>query len=782
MPKSHFAPLSGFVPVCALLTLLCSRLPATAQPAPPQNVPAVAQRLSQQLNALFNTPDYAVRSVQLAWQQGGDLYTILEPAPGGKGTDIVGYGTASGKRTVLVSAAQLTPPAAKAPLSIDGYSWSDNRRKLLIFTNSKKVWRENTRGDYWVFDEAAAKLTQLGAGAPESSLMFATFSPDSTRVAYVRENNLYAEELATGHITQLTRDGSSDIINGTSDWVSEEELDLRNCFRWSPDSQSIAYWQFNQSGVGEFTLINDTAGEYPQTMVYHYPQPGTINSSVRAGIVPASGGPTRWISLEGDPRQHYIAQMEWAGNSSQVLLEYLDRPQKHNRLMLADARSGQTRLFFEDSDKAWVDISPLVWIHGAGRDPDLLWISERDGWRHAWRIDRATGQPRLLTDFAADVISVDGTDTGSGWLYFSASPDDPVRQYLYRARLDGQGAPERVTPPDQAGTNAYNFAPNGRWAVHVYSTFIHPPRFEIVSLPGHDPIRTLVDNHELAARAQPILSVPPEFFHVKVDNGLTLDGWMIKPPGFDPGKKYPVLTYVYGEPAGATVRDGWGGARGLFHGLIAQQGYLVVSFDNQGTPAPRGREWRKCVYGSIGVLSSAQQSQAIQQLARERTYIDTARMAIWGWSGGGSNTLNVMFRYPGVYATGIAVAPVADETHYDTIYQERYMNLPQDNKQGYHDGSPINFAQQLTGHLLVVHGSGDDNVHFQGTELLINKLVAAGKPFDFMDYPNRTHAISEGPGTSFHLHSLIARYLEDHVAPGGIPAYGGSSLSDQPSH
>jgi dipeptidyl-peptidase-4 len=243
---------------------------------------------------------------------------------------------------------------------------------------------------------------------------------------------------------------------------------------------------------------------------------------------------------------------------------------------------------------------------------------------------------------------------------------------------------------------------------------------------------------------------------------------MIKPPDFDPAKKYPVLTYVYGEPAGATVRDNWGGPRRLFHGLLAEQGYIVVSFDNQGTPAPKGRAWRRCVAGEVGVLSAAQQAQAIQALAREHSYIDTARMAIWGWSGGGSNTLNVMFRYPGVYSTGIAVAPVGDQSRYDSIYQERYMGLPDENKQGYHDGSPINFAQGLAGHLLIVHGSGDDNVHFQGTELLVNKLIELGKPFEFMDYPNRTHGIYEGKGTSFHVYSLIARYLEDHVPPGGV--------------
>ncbi len=762
-----FSPCVLFVAVCACLSH------ATAAAADAASRQA---SLTKALDAIFNKHEYGAKSVQFAWQKKGDLYTILEPASGmgsAKAMDIVGYETATGKRSVLVAAAKLMPPAEggkeREPLVIDGYSWSDDQKKLLIFTNTKKVWRVNTRGDYWVYDEASGKLTKLGANAPQSSLMFATFSPDSSRVAYVRQNNLYVEELATGQITALTSDGSDDIINGTSDWVSEEELKLRNCFRWSPDSQSIAYWQFDQSGVGEYTLINDTAAEYPSIMRYHYPQPGTTNSSVRAGVVPAAGGPTKWISLEGDPRQHYIAEMEWAGNSNQILLEYLDRAQQHNKLMLADARTGEARVFFEDTDKAWVDAQPIHWIgEKESKEPDLLWISERDGWRHAYRVDRSTGQARLITNFNADLMSVSGMDVERGWLYFTASPDDAARLYLYRARLDGQGTPERVTPPDEAGTNTYDFAPNGRWAMHTYSAFTHPPRIEIVSLPGHEAVRTLVDNHELAARAKPILGSAPEFFKVKVANGVTLDGWMLKPPDFDPAKKYPVLTMVYGEPAGATVRDGWGNAGGLFHQLIARQGYLVISFDNQGTPEPKGRAWRKCIYGAVGVLSSAQQAEAIQQLARERNYIDTSRMAIWGWSGGGSNTLNVMFRHPGVYSTGIAVAPVADESHYDTIYQERYMNLPQENVQGYHDGSPINFASGLAGHLLVVHGSGDDNVHFQGTEMLINKLVELGKPFDFMDYPNRTHSISEGEGTSFHVYSLIARYLEDHVPAGGI--------------
>lgn len=748
--------------------LVCATVSFTvvAQPARPN--------LSAQLDMLFNKHAYQTKSVQLAWQKDGELYTILEPAPGGKGMNIVAYDSESGKRSVLIPATQLMPEGATTPLSIDGYSWSSDRRKLLIYTNSKKVWRLKTRGDYWVYDEGTHKLVKLGGDAPPSTMMFATFSPDSTRVAWVREHNLYVEDLATQKITQLTTDGSADIINGTSDWVSEEELRLRNCFRWSPDSKSIAYWQFDQSGVSEYTLINDTDAEYPVLFKYKYPQPGTTNSAVRAGVISASGGPTQWISLPGDPRQHYVAQMEWAGNSHELLLEYLDRLQQHNKLMLADARTGQARVFFEDDDKAWDDIVPLEFIgkggEGAGnKEPDLLWLSERDGWRHAYRVDRRTGAAKLITKFDGDVISVERVDAQSGWLYFLASPDDPIRQYLYRARLDGTGTPERVTPAADKGFHEYKVADNGRFAIHMFSTFSMPPRIEVVSLPDHKVLRTLVTNEDVAKKVKALLPGEPEFLKVPAANGVTLDGWMIKPPDFDPAKKYPVLTYVYGEPAAMTVRDNWQERLGLYHAVIAQQGYIVVSFDNEGTPAPRGREWRKCIYGAVGVLSSAQQSEAIKELAKERPYIDMSRMAIWGHSGGGSNTLNMMFRYPGVYSTGIASSPVADESHYDSIYQERYMGLPQENKQGYHDGSPINFAQGLTGHLLLIHGSGDDNVHFQGTELLINKLVELNKPFDFMDYPNRTHCLCEGRNTNDHNYSLMARYLEDHVPPGARP-------------
>ena len=323
-----------------------------------------------------------------------------------------------------------------------------------------------------------------------------------------------------------------------------------------------------------------------------------------------------------------------------------------------------------------------------------------------------------------------------------------------------------MTPANLAGTHSYQISPDFNWAIHTYSTTDTPPVTDLVTLPGHQVKRVLEDNHELRSKIAPLFESPTEFFSLDIGDGVTLDGWMIKPRGFDPAKRYPILIYVYGEPAGQTVLDQWADERGIFHRLIANQGYIVASVDNRGTPAPKGRAWRKIIYGTVGVLSSKEQAAAMLALEKSRAYMDPNRTAVWGWSGGGTNTLNLMFRYPGVYKVGMSVAPVPDQRLYDTIYQERYMGLPQQNTQGYREGSAINFAEGLKGHLLLVHGSDDDNVHFQGSELLINRLVELGKPFDMMEYPGRTHSLSEGKDTHYHLYSLLARYLEEHLPPG----------------
>jgi len=655
------------------------------------------------------------------------------------------------------------------PIAIEDFAWSPAGPALLIYTNSERVWRRNTRGDYWLVDTTSWSLRKLGPGAKPSTLMFATFSPDGRRVAYVRERNLYVEDVAGGQVTQLTSDGSPTLVNGTFDWVYEEELSLRNGFRWSPDGRRIAYWQLNMDSVRNFDLINDTDSLYSFVVPVQYPKAGTSNSAARIGVVAATGGPTRWLDIPGDPRNQYPARMDWAASPREVVIQRLNRLQNTNTVMLGDAETGSVRTILTEGDSAWLDVvDDLRWLDGGKA---FLWVSERDGWRHLYRISRDGKSVRLLTPGAFDLISPDAAfgepyvhavDTTGGWAYFSASPDNATQRYLYRVRLDGKGRPERLTPADQAGSHDYDIAPGARWALHTWSAFDKPPRIELVRLPRHQPIRTLVDNAELVARLATLRLEPVEFFHTAADDGTRLDGWMLRPAAFDSTKRYPLLFHVYGEPASQTVLDEWQGFTTLWHRMLAQQGYIVASVDNRGTPAPRGRAWRKSVYRQIGVLASADQAAAARDLAR-RPYVDPGRIGIWGWSGGGSMSLNAIFRYPDLYAMAMAVAPVPDLRLYDTIYQERYMGLPSGNAEGYRIGSPITFANQLRGKLLVVHGSGDDNVHFQGTERLANALVAANKPFTMMDYPNRTHCICEGPGTTRHLFELLETYLHESL-------------------
>jgi dipeptidyl-peptidase-4 len=702
------------------------------------------------------------------WLEDGSGYTTVERAEAGEGRELVRYEPATGLREVLVSARTLTPPGSARPLEIADYSWSRDGQKLLVFTNTRRVWRLNTRGDYWVLDRRTGTLTRLGGDGPEASLMFAKFSPaaDAGRVAYVRANNLYVESLADGSITQLTSDGSARRSNGTSDWVYEEEFSLRDGFRWSPDGSSIAYWQIDDEGVKDYVLVNTTDNLYPRTTAIPYPKVGQPNPACRLGVVPASGGKARWVELPGDSRDFYIPRMDWAANSKELVLQRLNRLQNTNEVTLAEASTGKARTVFTDRDDAWLDVvEDLHWLDDGQR---FTWISERDGWRHLFVVPRegGGGEPRVVTSGPYDVLDVVRVDDRRNEVDFLASPDNPTQRYLFRASLDGSSPARRLTPADLPGTHEYQIAPDGRWAIHTYSTFDLPPRIDLVSLPDHKVARTFVDNAEVKARLDVLRPTPTEFFRIDIGDGVELDAWAIKPPGFDPSKKYPLLVHVYGEPAGQTVLDRWDDRQGLWHRMMAQHGYVVVSVDNRGTPAPRGRSWRKCIYRQIGILASKDQAAALRALERKWPFIDTDRVGIWGWSGGGSMSLNAIFRYPELYRTAVAVAFISDQRLYDTIYQERYMGLPSDNPEGYRDGSPITFADRLKGKLLLIHGTGDDNCHYQSCERLVNRLIAADKDFRLMAYPNRSHGIGEGENTSKHLYKLMTRYLEENLPAG----------------
>jgi len=732
--------------------------------------PAAAQLpagVDSMLHRLYASREFSPdRFGPARWIEGGAAYTTVEPSeavPGG--WDIVRYATATGARSILVPARAMTPPGAAAPLDFDDYQWSPDQRLLLLFTNTRKVWRTNTRGDYWVLDRATGALKRLGGDAPASSLMYAKFSPPGDRVAYVRQGDIYVERLSDGAITRVTSGADSLHVNGMSDWVYEEEFGLRDGFRWSPDGARIAFWHFDMTGVNTFYLINDTDSLYPRITPIQYPKAGTTNSAVTAGVVSAAGGPVTWLQIPGDPRNDYLPAMQWAGPND-LLVQRINRPQNADRVFLANAATGAATPMFTDQDSAWVDLGGDVTWLGSGKE--FLWTSERDGWRHVYRVSRDGKSVALVTRGNSDVMEggVEAVDEAGGWLYFDASPENATRRYLFRTRLNGSGTAERLTPASQPGRHFYDVSPDARWAIHTWSSFDRVPVTELVRLPSHQAVRTLVANDRLRAAVAPFVATPGEFFRVALPDSATVDAWMIRPRDFDSTKTYPVLTYIYGEPAGQTVLDQWFGNQRIWYQTIADQGYVVLSVDTRGTPAPKGRAWRKVVYGAVGVLSSREEADAIRVLTRSRRYLDASRVGVWGWSGGGTNTLNAMFRYPNVFSVGMSVAPVPDQRLYDTIYQERYMNTPQANPEGYARGSAINFAEGLKGHLLLMHGSGDDNVHYQGSERLLNRLIALDKPVDFMDYPNRTHCICEGAGTTLYVYSTLTRYLLRNLPAG----------------
>lgn len=733
---------------------------AGAEPAAEKSDPALLT-----LDRIFNSRDLdGVPGMHVDWsgKRGGYLTWEGSKGPAG-GRDLVWHDTASDQTEILIPSHRLIPAGEEAPLSVEGLNISADESKVLISTNTKRVWRMRSRGDYWLLDLGSWELRRLGGNAPAATLMHAKFSPDGQRIAYVRENNLYVEDCRTGQITPLTSDGGPRLINGTFDWVYEEELGLRDGFRWSPDGREVLYWQLDITGVREFHLLHNTDGLYAQVQSIPYPKAGEINAACRLGMVSAAGGETRWLPIPGHPREHYLAHASWTRDGKSVIVQQLNRLQNELPVYVVDAKSLALQVLFTERDAAWIDFAnvDLTWLADGNH---FLWLSERDGWQHVYRVSLQDGGAALLTPGDLDVLSIEGIDEPGGWLYFIASPNNPTQRYLYRAKLDGSHV-ERVTPADAAGTHSYQLAPNCQTAIHTFSTFASPPQVELIKLPDHQRVRVLAENKSQREAIEKLKRPKSEFFRVDLGEGIQLDAWCLLPPDLDAKKKYPVLFHVYGEPAGQTVLDRWGGKRQLWHWMLAQQGYVVISVDNRGTPAPRGREWRKSVHRKVGIQAPEDQAAAVRAILKQRPYLDPNRVGIWGWSGGGSMTLHAIFRFPDLYQVAISVAPVANQRLYDSIYQERYMGLPNENVDGYRRGSPLTYAHQLKGKLLLVHGTGDDNVHYQGTESLINELITHNKSFSMFAYPSRSHGISERPATTRHLYGLFTEYLHANLPP-----------------
>ena len=693
---------------------------------------------------------------QPTWMEDGRSYSALTE----KG--LIRVDAATLAETVIVPQAAFVPEGAARPLRVEDYTWSEDKTKLVVYTNSRRVWRRNTRGDYWLLDVAAGTVRQLGKGLEPSRMMYGKLSPAGDRFAYVYYNNLYVEDVATGERRQLTFDGGDVMVNGNFDWVYEEELSCYDGWRWSPDGRKIAYWHSDTGGTGTFLMIDNIDSLYSFTIPLPYPKAGTTNSAVKVGVVDVETARTGWFPVPGDPRENYIARMEFVPGTDEVMIQQLNRLQNTNTVYYGNVNTLELTPFYEDHDEAFLNVHDnIVWLDG---NKYFTWTSEKDGWRHLYRVTRDGKKETLVTKGDFDVINVLRIDPKGGYVYYMASPESAVEQYLYRSRLDGKGAAERVTPRGFTGTYSYNISPGAKYALCSFSNHETPRVYEMVSLPDHKTVRRLEDNAALKAVYDSYGFRTREYFQVDIGEAV-LDGWMIKPRDFDPSKKYPVIFHIYGEPASSTVQDSWSGD--YWNQLLAQQGYIVASIDPRGTNNPKGREWRKCIYGKVGILAMADHAKAVRLAEEMFPFMDPERVGVWGWSGGGSSTAHLMFEHPDIYAVGIAVAGVYSQRLYDSIYQERYMGLPSTNPDGYREGSPITHAAGLRGDLLLIHGTGDDNVHYQSLEMLVNELVKQGKMFSMMSYPMRTHGISERENTTMHLYRTMLKYWLEHLPAGG---------------
>lgn len=717
-----------------------------------------AQDLS--LEDIYRENLYSTRGYQsLRWMEDNQHYTTLEANPSAGCSEIVRYNVKSGERVILVGASALVPEGQERPLRLWDYTWSGDQQNILLFTNTRRVWRYHTRGDYWVLNTESGQLKQLGKSLESASLMFAKFSPGGTKAAYVSKNNIYVEDLGTNIITQLTRDGDDRFVNGTFDWVYEEEFLCQDGFRWSNDGEHIVYWHSDTEGTGTFYMINNLDSIYSKPLPFPYPKVGTSNSAVKIGVIPASGGSVRWFDIPGDPRNNYLVRMEVIPDSDQVMIQQLNRLQNTNKVWVGSLKNMGAENILIESDEAFLDIQDTpIWLD---KNENFTWISERDGWRHLYKVSRDGSEVLAISSGEFDVVEVVCIDPGSGYVYYIASPDNFTQRYLYRSKLNGKEKAERITPEGLAGQHHYDMSNNARWALHTYQSASKPPVISLIDMKKHKTVRVMEDNRVLEGKVESLGLNPKEF--IKADIGeVILDGWMIKPPAFDPDKKYPVIFFVYGEPASSTVQDAWQEGD-LWHQYLAQEGYVVISIDNRGTAVPRGRDWRKSIYGQIGILASLDQAAAARTLLDTYSFLDADRVGIWGWSGGGSMTLNCMFRFPEIYKTGIAIAFISNQKLYDTAYQERYMGLPSGNPEGFREGSPITHAAGLEGKVLLIHGTADDNVHYQSLEMLVDELIRLDKQFDMMSYPMRTHSISEREGTSLHLRKTMARYWKENL-------------------
>jgi dipeptidyl-peptidase-4 len=700
---------------------------------------------------IYSQPSLSGRLTRgLAWTPDGKSLSYFETTGSGKEskTELWALDAASGERRVLIGADKLEsilPAETLRPTQATGlgrrapsqYQWAPDGGGLLFEGSTALAWLE-------LKSQAGRTLVSGKAAIADPKI-----SPDGRFVSFIRDHNLWLLNLADGKERSVTQGGREEIHKGELDWVYPEELEAKTAYWWSPDSSMIAYLEMDERKVSQYPLV-DFASPSGEAEMERYPAAGGANPVVHVFVVSLSGGELHAMDT-GAETDVYIPRVTWLADSKYLAIQRLNRAQTTLDLLIADAGTGKTRSALTETDPNWINLSDDLHFLKDGKR--FLWSSERSGYRHLYLFDLEGKQVAQLTKGEWEVTAVDAVDEAKGQVYFTATEKSPLERQLYRVALDGSGF-TRITK--DAGSHASVLAPNAATFYDTFSNTSAPPRQDLYRADGSHV--AAINENKIAELADYHLS-PMQFLSVKSQDDVPLNASIIKPPNFDPQKKYPVLVYTYGGPHAQVVRNTWGGANFLWHELMAQKGYIIFSVDNRGS-AGRGHGFETPLHFRLGAQELSDQRDGVRYL-KSLPYVDASRIGVWGWSYGGHMTLHLMFEAGDDFKVGFAGGPVTDWRYYDSIYTERYLGLPQKNEKGYQDSSPVKYAAQLKGKLLIAHGTGDDNVHFANTLSVINDLIEAGKYVEVLAFPGRGHGVSDPPARRVLMQRVTQFFIDN---------------------
>jgi dipeptidyl-peptidase 4 len=712
---------------------------------------SVTAKSNLTLEDIWTSKKFSSRSVkEVEWLKGDSVYSFVDLDTVSRTRGVFLYSVATGTKRLVVSSASLHTYGSDSPMAFSSYLWSPDGRSIVFVSEPpdlRYLSRLTPDGNYFLYDTTTHALKQLtNVNVPQYNHKF---SPDGKTFGFVRGNNIYTFDLATGKETQRTFDGSDVILNGKSDWAYEEELDFSDAWMWSADSKQIAYWRFDDTRIPVYTLTEWDS--LHQTLIpMRYPKAGDPIASVMAGVMTLSTGKTVWMNT-GTNNNQYIARMQWTEDQSTIALQVLNRQQNKLELLYADVATGLSKMMLTERSEQWVELrNDLTFL----RDGSFIWGSDRDGFMHFYLYKKDGTLIRQITKGNWDADKFYGVDEKSGTLFYSSSETTPSDRNIYAIGLDGSGK-KRLTPEN--GTHEAHFADGSGSFIDTYSTISMPPKVRLITVKSGG--ITVLENNPMPALASYALG-RTKFFTIRTSDSLELDASLLVPDDFDSTKTYPVLVYTYGGPGIQVVLNKWGGANELWHSLLVEKGYLIFKVDNRGTGA-RGAAFMKSVYQNLGKWEVHDQIEGAKYLA-SLPYVDKKRIGIWGWSYGGYMSSMCILNGADYFKTAIAVAPVTSWRYYDAPYTERYMNLPEQNAAGYTNSSPLSIVDKLRGKFLLIHGTSDDNVHFQNTANFVKALEGANKQFTTMFYPDKNHSIV-GSETRLHLFTLMTNFLLENL-------------------